>query len=97
MTTSKGAPTAIKSGDSSHDEVQPSVAVCAKPRVRDRIFETACDLFYRHGIRAVGVDAIAQDPFDVEAACESIDGTAKAGDPLCEAARASGTPDVGRE
>ena len=31
----------------------------ARPRVRDRIFETACDLFYRHGIRAVGVDAIA--------------------------------------
>jgi AcrR family transcriptional regulator len=30
-----------------------------KPRVKDRIFETACDLFYRHGIRAVGVDAIA--------------------------------------
>lgn len=30
-----------------------------KPRVRDRIFETACELFYRHGIRAVGVDAIA--------------------------------------
>ena len=33
----------------------------AKPRVRDRIFETASDLFYRHGIRAVGVDAIAQE------------------------------------
>src|SRR5260370_42380901 len=33
--------------------------VCAKPRVRDRIFETACDLFYKHGIREVGVDAIA--------------------------------------
>lgn len=31
-----------------------------KPRVRDKIFETACDLFYEHGIRAVGVDAIAQ-------------------------------------
>ena len=32
-----------------------------KPRVRDRIFETASNLFYRHGIRAVGVDAIAQE------------------------------------
>src|ERR1700731_3559922 len=32
-----------------------------KPRVRDRIFETACDLFYQHGIRAVGVDTIASD------------------------------------
>ena len=30
-----------------------------KPRVRDRIFETACQLFYKHGIRDVGVDAIA--------------------------------------
>ncbi|HZX92637.1 MAG TPA: helix-turn-helix domain-containing protein, partial [Rudaea sp.] len=33
----------------------------AKPRVRDRIFEKASDLFYRHGIRAVGVDAIANE------------------------------------
>ncbi|HWW21443.1 MAG TPA: helix-turn-helix domain-containing protein, partial [Steroidobacteraceae bacterium] len=33
----------------------------AKPRVRDRIFDTACELFYRHGIRAVGVDAIASE------------------------------------
>ena len=32
-----------------------------KPRVRDRIFETACELFYRHGIRAVGVDTIAAE------------------------------------
>jgi len=31
----------------------------ARPRVRDRIFDVACDLFYRQGIRAVGVDAIA--------------------------------------
>lgn len=29
-----------------------------KVRVRDRIFEAACDLFYEHGINNVGVDAI---------------------------------------
>jgi AcrR family transcriptional regulator len=33
--------------------------VAGKSRVRDRIFDTACDLFYHHGIRGVGVDAIA--------------------------------------
>ena len=32
-----------------------------KPRVRDRIFKTACGLFYRHGIRGVGVDTIARE------------------------------------
>src|ERR1700689_3831742 len=32
-----------------------------KRRVRDLIFETACELFYRHGIRAVGVDTIASE------------------------------------
>jgi AcrR family transcriptional regulator len=32
-----------------------------KARVRDRIFETACELFYRHGIRGVGVDEIAAE------------------------------------
>jgi AcrR family transcriptional regulator len=34
---------------------------CTKARVKDRIFETACDLFYKHGIRDVGVDLIATE------------------------------------
>src|ERR1700692_1593463 len=33
----------------------------AKSRVRDRIFEAACELFYRHGIHGVGVDEIAAE------------------------------------
>jgi len=60
MSTNTAAPTSIKPGPSNLEEAQPSLPpVCAKPRVRDRIFETACDLFYKHGIREVGVDAIA--------------------------------------
>ena len=44
----------------SRGPVNPAATLpCTKSRVRDRIFETACDLFYRHGIRGVGVDAIA--------------------------------------
>src|SRR5271156_4852068 len=36
-------------------------AAGGKSRVRDRIFETACELFYRHGIHGVGVNAIAAE------------------------------------
>lgn len=32
-----------------------------KPRVRDKIFATACELFYNQGIRAVGIDAIVSE------------------------------------
>jgi AcrR family transcriptional regulator len=52
-----------KSGISlSAEELGPCASTPgAKARVRDRIFETACDLFYRHGIHGVGVDAIASE------------------------------------
>lgn len=39
-------------------------------------------------------EAISQDPFDIEATCR---GGAKASDPLCEAAKQNGEPDVGRD
>ena len=37
------------------------IRIDGKARVRDRIFEKACALFYRHGIHGVGVDAIAAE------------------------------------
>jgi AcrR family transcriptional regulator len=37
------------------------ISVVPKLRVRDRIMKTATELFYRQGIRAVGVDTIASE------------------------------------
>ena len=37
------------------------ISSAPKTRVRDRIMKTASDLFYRHGIHAVGVDTIATE------------------------------------
>jgi AcrR family transcriptional regulator len=37
------------------------ISSAPKSRVRDRIMKTASDLFYRYGIRAVGVDTIASE------------------------------------
>jgi AcrR family transcriptional regulator len=48
-------------GPSGEESAPCALAPGGKSRVRDRIFETACDLFYRHGIHGVGVDAIAAE------------------------------------
>ncbi len=51
-----------KAAASEAAKVSKTAAIASeRPRVRDRILETACELFYRHGIRAVGVDAIASE------------------------------------
>lgn len=39
----------------------PADAPASKRPARDRIFETARELFYQHGIRAVGVETIASE------------------------------------
>jgi AcrR family transcriptional regulator len=48
-----------RSADPLSGESPPDLA--SKPRVRDRIFETACALFYQYGIRDVGVDQIVTE------------------------------------
>jgi len=48
-------------GDPTESAGDVPAATPVKSRVRDRIFETACDLFYQHGIRDVGVDQIATE------------------------------------
>jgi AcrR family transcriptional regulator len=47
-----------KSQDSDKSEV---ISIAPKSRVRDRIMHTATELFYQRGIRAVGVDTIANE------------------------------------
>ena len=44
-----------------HEPIPVTGAPNARMRVRDRLFEAACELFYRHGIHCVGVDAIAAE------------------------------------
>ncbi len=48
---------------SKQPDTNADAAKCCGPkvRVRDRIFETACNMFYKQGIRCVGVDAIASE------------------------------------
>ena len=61
MSTNKAAPTAIGMSQAAASDGPTATPPCVKPRVRDRIFETACSLFYKNGIRDVGVDLIATE------------------------------------
>ena len=50
------------SGDGALGDKEAAVCAPASKRpARDRIFETARELFYQHGIRAVGVETIASE------------------------------------
>jgi len=61
MSTHKDALDTARAAHSIADADKPQHGGCAKVRVKDRIFDTACDLFYKHGIRDVGVDLIATE------------------------------------
>jgi AcrR family transcriptional regulator len=60
---SAAATTAVATAKSADvaKRAEPAKGEVVKSKVRDRIFETACDLFYHQGIRCVGVDAIANE------------------------------------
>ena len=47
-------------GKSSRFGSVASALCCGSARPRERIVSTACDLFHRHGIRGIGVEAIAE-------------------------------------
>lgn len=51
----------VVGGDTETAEGVPPGAPVSKRPARDRIFETARELFYQHGIRAVGVETIASE------------------------------------
>jgi AcrR family transcriptional regulator len=51
----------VVGGDTETVVGAPPTAPVSKRPARDRIFETARELFYQHGIRAVGVETIASE------------------------------------
>jgi AcrR family transcriptional regulator len=53
-------PTASAPGSTGSDATAPPSATAAKAPTRERLLEAACDLFYREGTVAVGVDKICQ-------------------------------------
>ena len=62
--------------------------------IRGRLVRAAGD-----GAAATGdfVEAVGQDPLDIEPACESLDVKATSPSLLCDAARARNVPDLGRD
>jgi AcrR family transcriptional regulator len=57
----KTAPVSAGAKESADPAETAASTPCHKPRVRDRIFDTACALFYQQGIRDVGVEQISTE------------------------------------